>query len=148
MWDINQTERSHHSEPQSQWIKMNWHDIQKVETLQNQLKKLGYVMRQAKYSSSGEYLIGIYPLDDHLPIYSRDAELFSGTVEMIEVWIRGVCHKHEYFYMLKAITDNKIKNLEEKYIKNRIHRGMLDKIKDPDKKIDAHTQDLINRRSK
>jgi hypothetical protein len=127
---------------------MNWHDIQKIETLQIRLGKLGYVMRQSKHSYSGEYNIGVYPLDRQLPIYSRDAELFSGTVEMIEAWIRGVYHKNEYLLMLKAITDEKIKNLEQKYIKIRIHKGMLEKIKNPDKTLDKHTQDFIDLQSK
>jgi hypothetical protein len=122
---------------------MNWDDLQKLERLQHRLKNLGYVMRQAKHSF-GDYLIGVYPLDDKLPIYSRDAELFTGTIEMIDVWIRGACHKHEYLTMLKAVDDKKIENLEQKYIKTRIHKGMLEKIKNPDKKLDKHTQDLID----
>ena len=127
---------------------MDWYDIQKLETLQTNLKKLGYVMRQSKYSNSGEYLIGVYALDDQLPIYSRDAELFSGNVEMITAWIRGIWHRNEYLMMLKAITDKKIGALEEKYIKDRIHQGMLQKIKNPDQKTDKHTQDLIDISSK
>jgi hypothetical protein len=127
---------------------MNWHDIQKLETLQLQLKKLGYVMGHSKYSSSGSYTIGVYPLNDQLPIYSRDAELFSGDTESIAIWIRGIQHRNDYLHMLKATTDEKIKCLEEKYINSRIQKGMLEKIKNPDKKLDKHTSDLIELRAK
>jgi hypothetical protein len=127
---------------------MNWHDIQQLEALQTRLKNLGYVMRPSKYSYSGECRIGVYPLDDNLPIYSRDAELFAGDTEMIMVWIRGIEHRNEYLEMLKVTTKKKIKTLEEKYIKTRLQKAMLHKIKDPDVPLDKHTQDLIGLRNK
>jgi hypothetical protein len=122
---------------------MNWHQIEQLERLRGRLTKLGYVMSPSKYSTSGDYLIGVYPLNDKLPIYSRDAELFTGTTEAIESWLRGIEHRNDYLTMLKATSDDKIKTLEEKYVKTRIHKGMLEKIKNPDKKLDKHTQDLI-----
>jgi hypothetical protein len=126
---------------------MNFYDIQTLETLKFRLKKLGYVMRQSKHSS-GNYAIGIYALDDQLPIYSRDAELFSGDTESISAWIQGIEHRNSYLYMLKATNDEKIKALEDKYVNSRIQRGMLEKIKNPDKKLDKHTTDLIELRAK
>ncbi len=126
---------------------MNWYDIQKLETLQFRLKKLGYVMSQSKYSN-GSYAIGIYPLNDQLPIYCRDAELFSGDTNSIEAWIRGIEHRNDYLYMLKATNDKKVKALEEKYVKSRIQKGMLEKIKNPDKKLDKNTEDFIKLRAK
>jgi hypothetical protein len=127
---------------------MNWHQIEKLERLRGRLKKLGYVMCQSKYSTSGDYLIGVYPLDDKLPLYSRDAELFTGTTESIESWIRGIEHRNDYLTMLKATSEDKIQILEEKYVKTRIHKGMLEKIKNPDKELDKHTQDFIDLHSK
>lgn len=127
---------------------MNWHEIQQLENLQIRLKKLGYVMRQSKHCNAGEYKIGVFPLDDHLPIYSRDAQLFSGDTEMIMSWLRGIEHRNEYLHMLKATSEKKIKTQEENYIKNRIQKAMLVKINNPDQKIDKHTQDLIDSRIK
>lgn len=127
---------------------MNWYDIQQLESLQIRLKKLGYVMMQSKWSTSGSYTIGIYPLDDKNPLFSRDAEVFSGTTEHIISWVKGIEHQNGYLMMLKATTEKKIKDLEEKYIKNRIHKGMLQKIDDPNKKLDQHTEDLIKLRTK
>ena len=127
---------------------MNWNDIQKLEALKIRLNKLGLVMSQSKYSYSGEYSIGVYPIDDKLPIYSRDAELFSGSTEMIEAWLRGFERCNEYLLMLKAFNPKKVKSLEEKYIKNRTQRAMLEKIQNPDKEFDKHTEDLIKLRGK
>lgn len=127
---------------------MNWYDLQNIDRLRARLTKLGYVMRQSKYSNSGEYKIGVYPLDDNVPIYSRDAELFTGNTEMIIAWVSGIEHRNEFLTMLKATSETKIKTLEENYIKNRIQKGMLEKIKDPDRKVDKHTQDLIDMQNK
>lgn len=127
---------------------MNWNDIQILEALKNRLKKLGYMMLQSKWSTSGSYLIGVYPLDDKNPLFSRDAEVFSGDTENIASWVRGIEHQNNYLMMLKAISEKKTKSLEENYISNRIQKGMLEKIKNPDKKLDQHTEDLIRLRSK
>ncbi len=105
-------------------------------------------MRQSKYSTSGDYLIGVYPLDDKLPLYSRDAELFAGTTESITSWLRGIEHRNDYLTILKATSEDKIQILEEKYVKTRIQKGMLEKIKNPDKKLDKHTQDFIDLHNK
>jgi hypothetical protein len=122
---------------------MNWYDIQQLENARNRLTKLGYQMRQSKYGNSGDYKIGIYPLDKELPLYSRDAELFCGDLNSILAWLAGIEQRNMYLTMLKAYTDERVKKLEEKYIKSRIHKAMVDKIKNPDKKIDKHTQDLM-----
>ena len=126
---------------------MNWHDVQLYTRVVEDLARFGFKMKPSKWSSSnGE--IGIYPLEDKNPLYSRDAEIFRGTVEQIVCWLRGVNQQREYLTMLKATTDEKIKTLEEKHIKKLEHRAMLDVIKDPDKEIDKHTKDLIASRSK
>jgi hypothetical protein len=124
---------------------MNWYDVQALKRLEERLTKLGYVMMTSRYGN-GE--IGVYPLEDKNPIYSRDAQLFGGTVEQIICWVTGIEHQNTYLMMLKATNDDKIKTLEEKYVKTRIQKGMLEKIKDPDKKLDKHTRDLIEMRAK
>ena len=124
---------------------MNWNDIQLLDRVVTTLNKLGYKINPAKY---GQGLIGVYPLEDKNPLYSRDAEVYTGTIEQIACWMRGVEHQDGYLKMLKATSDERIKALEEKYIKKKIQQGLLDKIKNPDIKVDKHTQDLINLQSK
>lgn len=124
---------------------MDWHDVQLLDKVVTGLLKLGYKIKPAKY---GQGSVGVYPLDDKKPLYSRDAEVYTGTIEQIACWMRGVEHHDGYLKMLKATSDKHIQGLEEKYVKKRVQEGMLFKIKDPDKKVDKHTQDLINMRSK
>lgn len=124
---------------------MNWNDIQLLDRVVTTLNKLGYKINPAKY---GQGSIGVYPLEDKNPLYSRDAEVYTGSIEQIACWMRGVEHQDGYLKMLKATSDERIKALEEKYIKKRVQQGLLDKIKNPDIKVDKHTQDLINLQSK
>jgi hypothetical protein len=124
---------------------MNWNDIQLFRRVEDRLKILGYQMMPSKYGI-GE--IGVQPLDDKNPIYSRDAEVYCGSIEQIACWIRGIEHQDGYLKMLKATSDAKIKSLEEKYIKKLENQAMLDQIRDPDKKINKHAHDLIKARNK
>ena len=121
---------------------MNWNSIVQIEAVKIRLNNLGYKMLPAKYRHDGS--IGIYPADDKNPIYSRDAEVFSGTVEDITAWVRGIEHQVGYLTMLKAIKPEKVKSLEDKYIQTRIQKAAVDKIKDGSTKIDKHTQELID----
>ena len=52
--------------------------------------------------------VAIKPKDaDSLPIYSRDAELFTGTLEQLRVWLQGVAWARQYDFMLKISDDKK-----------------------------------------
>jgi hypothetical protein len=124
---------------------MNWHDIDLLDRVVTTLNQLGYKIAPAKYGRSE---IGVYPLEDKNPLYSRDAEIYAGTLEQIACWMRGVQHQDGYLKMLKATSDKRIKELEEKYVKSKIQKGMLEKIKNPDKKLDKNTEDLIKLRAK
>ena len=128
---------------------MDWTDVQLLDKVVNGLQKLGYYTKNTKYGyQDGRCLVGVYALEDKNPLYSRDAELFTGTIEEIACWMRGVNHRNEYLSMLKATTEKRIQDLEEKYRKKLKHQAMVDAIKDPDKKIHKHTEDLIKSESK
>jgi hypothetical protein len=128
---------------------MDWTDVQLLDRVVNGLAKLGYYVKNAKYGhNDGRCLAGVYPLQDKNPLYSRDAEVFSGTIEQIACWMRGFQHRNDYLLMLKATNEKRIQDLEEKYVKKIKQRAMIDAIKDPDKKIDKHTKDLIKSNSK
>lgn len=124
---------------------MNWNDMQLLKRVEDRLKFLGYQMTSSRWGT-GE--IGVQPLDDKNPLYSRDAQVFSGTVEQIACWIKGVEHQYDYLKMLKATSEKKVKILEEKYIKKLEHQAMIDVISDPNKKLDKHTKDLLESRNK
>jgi hypothetical protein len=69
---------------------------------------------------------------DALPIYSRDAELFVGTLEGLETWLHGVRWAREYDMMLK-LSDEKKRARKEQDERNRILLKTLKDSKIPDR---------------
>lgn len=127
---------------------INWEHINQIKRLEERLIKLGYKMTPSKYNYNSEYNIGIYPLEDKHPLYSRDAEIFRGDVDAIFCWIQGIEQYDGYLRMLKAIDNKRIKKLEDSYIKKRVHHAMVQKINEPEKEIDKHTKELIGMSNK
>ena len=76
--------------------------ILKIRQLEQQLDELGMMMCSAShyYRDYGD-VVAVHPRDqDSLPIYSRDAELFVGTLEALEYWIQGIEWARKYDTML------------------------------------------------
>jgi hypothetical protein len=55
---------------------------------------------------------------DSLPIFSRDAELFVGSLERLEDWLHGVRWAREYDMMLR-LSDEKKRSAAEQKERNR-----------------------------
>ena len=72
---------------------------------------LGFEIAKSTYHRDG---ISLKPMDDCFPHYSRDAELFTGTIEEAIVWLRGFQWAREYDDMIKLSTDKKRKDSEQK----------------------------------
>lgn len=76
--------------------------VQKIRRLEQELDRLGFLMCNAShyYRDYGD-VVAIKPKDaDSLPVYSRDAELFVGTLEALEYWLQGVEWARKYDSML------------------------------------------------
>jgi hypothetical protein len=65
-----------------------------IEELKAKCDELGFRMG---YSQHGYYdkefgdVVSVFPKDhDALPVYSRDAHLFTGTIESLKMWIAGI----------------------------------------------------------
>jgi hypothetical protein len=61
----------------------------------------------------------LYPKQDSLPIYSRDAELFTGTIEQLEVWLRGLEWARDYDRMLLGKALDKKRQRREQDHRNQ-----------------------------
>jgi hypothetical protein len=59
-----------------------------------------------------------------LPIYSRDAELFVGSLERLEDWMAGVRWAREYDMMLKLSDDKKRAAAEQKERNRQLMRTL------------------------
>ena len=96
--------------------------VLELRRLEAAVDKLGFMLCDPKTGWGGDdfnNLVGIKPKDaDALPIYSRDAEIFRGTLEQLQVWVRGVLWAREYDSMLK-VSDEKKRALKEDQERSR-----------------------------
>ena len=104
-----------------------WNTIQRIKRIEAQVDKLGFKFSKSKHSDWTEDhgALSLVPKDaDALPIYTRDAELFVGSLERLEDWLAGVRWAREYDNMLK-ISDNDKRAKAEQKEKNRILMRMI-----------------------
>jgi hypothetical protein len=104
-----------------------WNTIQRIKRIEEQVDKLGFKFSKSKHSDWTEDhgALSLVPKDqESLPIYSRDAELFVGSLERLEDWLAGVLWAREYDSMLK-ISDNDKRAKAEQKEKNRILMRMI-----------------------
>jgi hypothetical protein len=98
-----------------------WNTIQRIRNVEEQVDKLGFKLSKCKYSDCGtdHGALSLVPKDaDSLPIFSRDAELFIGSVERLEDWLAGVSWAREYDMMLR-LSDEKKRSAAEQKERNR-----------------------------
>jgi hypothetical protein len=106
-----------------------WNTIQRIRNIEEKIDKLGFKFSKSKHSdwSEDHGALSLVPKDhDALPIYSRDAELFVGSIERLEDWLAGVRWAREYDMMLK-LSDEKKRERKEQDERNR---QLLKTIKD------------------
>lgn len=89
-----------------------WNTIRHIRRLEQQADKLGMQFAAYKYDNEFGANVALIPKDnDALPIYARDAQLFSGTLEGAESWMRGVEWARDYDRML---VDKKLDEKRER----------------------------------
>jgi hypothetical protein len=98
-----------------------WETIQRIKRVEQLIDELGFKFAKSKHSdwSDNHGALSLTPKNpDALPIYSRDAELFIGTIERLEDWLAGVRWAREYDSMLK-LSDEKKRVAAEQKERNR-----------------------------
>ena len=98
-----------------------WNTIQRIKRIEEQVDKLGFKFSKPHHGDweRQEQSLSLVPKDpDALPIYSRDAELFIGSIERLEDWLHGVRWAREYDMMLR-LSDEKKRTAAEQKERNR-----------------------------
>jgi hypothetical protein len=98
-----------------------WNTIERIRRIEKQIDALGFKFSKSKHSdwSDDHGALSLVPkVPDALPIYSREAELFIGSVERLEDWLAGVRWAREYDSMLR-ISDDKKRDAAEQKERNR-----------------------------
>jgi hypothetical protein len=104
-----------------------WETIQRLRRIEEEIDKIGFKFSKSKHSdwTDSHGALSLVPKDhESLPIYSRDAELFVGSLERLEDWLAGVRWAREYDMMLKLSDVPKREKAEQKE-KNRILMRMI-----------------------
>ena len=100
-----------------------WNQIQQVRKLEERADKLGLKFSQYKHDDSFGANVALIPKDSEvLPIYSRDAELFVGTLESAASWMQGVMWARDYDSM---VIDKKLDAKRERKEQDERNRQMV-----------------------
>jgi len=91
--------------------------LRKFRSIEEQANRLGFQITASKHFTREYDAVALKPLkDDSLPVYSRDAELFVGSIEELEVWLRGLEWARQYDRMLFGKNhDKKRERLEQNF---------------------------------
>jgi hypothetical protein len=106
-----------------------WESLQRIKRIEEQVDKLGLKFSKPKHGDweQTERSLSLVPKDvDAVPIYSRDAELYIGSLEMLETWLHGVRWAREYDMMLRLSDDDKRNKAEQK----QRNRNLMQSIKE------------------
>jgi len=99
-----------------------WNTIQLLKRIEEEIDQLGFKFAKPKHGDweHTERSLSLVPKDiDALPIYSRDAELYIGSLEQLQTWLHGVHWARNYDRMLK-LSDDKKRARKEQDERNRI----------------------------
>ena len=93
--------------------------IRKIRYLEEECDKLGFQICQANhYIKDFGDVVALKPKADCLPIYSRDAELFVGTLEDLERWIQGFQFARKYDSMVMGKAHDARRDRREQDYRN------------------------------
>lgn len=92
--------------------------VLQIQSLERRVDKLGLRMGYPKYQRSSEHgdQVALYPKDDCLPVFTRDAELFVGSLDGMRNWLDGWEKCQEYYHVIMGKSfDTRVKRKEQDY---------------------------------
>ena len=105
-----------------------WNTIQTIRKLEERADKLGLKFTAYRHDDSFGANVALIPKDlDALPIYSRDAILFAGSLESADQWMQGVLWAREYDRMT---IDRKMDEKRERKEQDERNRQLMKMLKD------------------
>ena len=101
---------------------------QRWQRIEAQAKSLGFKLGNPKHghwgggSQDGIDQVSLYPDDAALPIYSRDAEIWTGTFRDCEIFMSGWVKAQSYDQMLRMTDDKRRKKFEAAEVARQAER--------------------------
>lgn len=95
--------------------------IRKIQRLHSRCRELGFYITESRHSYNDQLgdCLSIKPLNDHYPIYNRDAEIFCGTLESLEQWLNGMEWARSYDSMMFGSKHNQKRERKEQDYRNK-----------------------------
>ena len=91
--------------------------IDRIDRVRAAVDRLGFCMGKTPYHLSEDLdSITLYPKDNALPIYAKDAALFTGNLAELEQWLKGVDWARQYDSYLGAMSDKRREQYEAKEV--------------------------------
>lgn len=90
----------------------------RLQRIEEQAQLLGFRLGNPKHGNWGgsgdSDMVSLYPAEETLPVYSRDAEIFTGSFRDCEIFMTGWVKAQSYDMMLRMTDDKKRKRYEDK----------------------------------
>lgn len=88
------------------------------QRIEAQAKQLGFRLDNPKHGNWGSIgdtdMVALYPDAEALPIWNRDADIFTGTFSEVEIFLAGWARAQQYDMILRLSDDKKRKKYEDK----------------------------------
>lgn len=95
----------------------------RYQRIESQAKELGFRLGNPRHGSWGrgdsEDVVALYPDDKALPVFSRDAEIFSGTFNQVQTFLHGWTRAQQYDMMLRLSDSKKRTKAELKEVERQ-----------------------------
>ncbi len=90
----------------------------RFQRIEAQAKQLGFRLGNPKHGhwgGSGDTdQVALFPDEEALPIFSRDAEIFVGTFGQVETFLTGWVRAQQYDTILGTVDDKRRKKYEDR----------------------------------
>ena len=91
-----------------------WNTIRQIRKFEERAELLGMQFTAYKHDDVYGENVALVPKDqDSLPIYSRDAILFAGSLEAADKFMQGILWARDYDSIIKMSNDAKRKRKEQ-----------------------------------
>lgn len=87
--------------------------ILRIRRVEEQANRLGFRFAYSKYGTRDTDVIALFPKDDAMPDYSRNAELFVGDIEQVASFLNGMEFMTNYYKILRIVTDKNVAHKED-----------------------------------
>lgn len=103
-----------------------WQLLKNFRDVEARANKIGLKFGPSKFSGMEFDTIALVPFNEHLPIYNREAEVFTGSLQDIDKWLQGITWARNYDDLMKVSNDDKRQTAERKYQQRELLRAIKD----------------------